>query len=228
MKVKILLILMCSILFLQNCAPTLKIKAVPSQEQKIGYQETITYQKKHFVSLAPYPELEVAKDKTMFMLGIKNCGKEPINISNDNISVIFEDKSKKGASKEIIVQSFDDFMNDLKKEFFNYEKKYINSVLENITVEASSSNSNSVEVKLDDLKNGIKEIREHNQMIQEWLQKFVMKPQSILPGNTFNGIVVCDTRDMNSKAEGIFQVAVSIDDEVYKFTFKRGLLNSKQ
>jgi len=230
MKVKIFLILMGSILFLQNCAPSqiTKIAGVASRDQKTGYQETITSQKKHFVSLAPYSELKLAKDKTIFMMVVKNCGKDPIHISYANISVIFEGKSKNWVSKKINIQSFDEFMNDLKEEYSTYEKKYIKSALEDIksNSESSSSAVSDSDSLADDmaiLKQHIETMRANNQLLQEGLPELDMKSQTITPGNSHSGIVVCDTRDMNEKVEGNFQVVVSVDGEKHKFTFRRSL-----
>ena len=147
MKLKILLILMGSILFLQSCAPTqvTKMSAVASSDQKVGHEGTITSQKKHFVSLSPYSELDVAKDKTMFMLVVENCGEDPIKIGYSNISAIFEGNNENRAFKRINVQHYDDFMNDLKEEYSNKEKRYIEKALEDIQldIEAEVARSNS-------------------------------------------------------------------------------------
>jgi len=202
--------------------------AVASRDQKIGYQETITSQKKHFVSLAPYSELNLAKDKTIFMLVVQNGGEEPIKISYDNISVMFEENTKKGAPDKINVQKFDDFMNDLKEEYSNYEKKYMKAALEDIKTDSeygssAVSDSDSLKDKVDDLKKHIVSMRAQNQLLQEGLPEFDMKSQAIMPGDSHSGIVVCDTRAMNDKTEGNFQVVVSVAGEKHKFTFKRNL-----
>jgi hypothetical protein len=236
MKVKILLVLMGSILFLQGCASTVKMAAVTASDQKEGYDGTITSQKKHFISISPYTQLKVAKDKTLFMVGVQNCGKEPINISNNNVSVIFEGNNNKDwASKRINIQSVDDFMNDLEKEYTNTEKKFIYSTLENIKLDSESSSSSSsssssdsfdsVETKIKDLNNDIITMRDSNDQLRSALQEIVVKsePQAIMPGDTYSGIMVCDTRDMNKEVEGNFKVVVSVDSEKYNFTFKRSI-----
>lgn len=153
MKVQILLILMGSMIFLHSCAPTrvTKMVAVASSNQKIDFDGTITSKKKHVVSLSTYSELDVAKDKTMFMLDIENCGEEPINIDYYNISVYFEDDNEKGDLKWIKVQHYDDFMNDIKEEYSNKEKRYIKSALEDIKIDieaayARSSSSSSSDI----------------------------------------------------------------------------------
>jgi hypothetical protein len=230
MKMKIFLILMSSILLLQNCAPSkvTKTAAVASRDQKIGYEGTVTSKKKHFVSLAPYTDLKLAKDKTLFLLVIRNCGETPINISYDNVSVIFAGNSEKWASKRINIQQVDDFIKDLKEEYGNYEKKYIKSELESIKTDSESSSSavsdsDSLKDEVADLKNKIVSMRAQNQLLQEGLPEFDMKSQTITPGDSSTGIVVCDTRDMTSEIEGDFQIVVTVDSEAHRFTFKRTL-----
>jgi hypothetical protein len=232
MKMKIILLLIGLILFLHGCATStsqkVNLAAVASRDQKIGDQQTVTSQKKHFVSLGPYSELKLAKDKTIFMLIVQNCGKEPINTGNDNISVVFQENAKKGAFKKINIQPFDDFMNDLKEEYGDNEKKYIKSALENIKLDSESSSSavsdsDSLGDKVKDLKTRIETMRAQNQIIREMLPEFSIKSQVIMPGKSLNEIVVCDPRDLNKDAGGNFQVAVLVDGEVHKFVFKRSL-----
>jgi hypothetical protein len=231
MKVKLLLILTSSILFLHGCATStsqkVNLSAVASRDQKIGQEETITSQKKHFVSLGPYTELKLANDKTIFMVGVKNCGKAPIAISCDNISVTFDENSGKGEPKKISLESLDDFIKDLKEEYSDSEKKYIKSKLESIQLDAESSSSavsdsDNLGDKVKDLKTRIETMRAQNQVIRERLPEFYLKSQTIKPDNSYSGIVVCDTRKMDGKIEGKFIIAVSIDGEMHRFSFKRG------
>jgi len=249
MKGKIFLVLMGLILALHGCAKTVKMTPVTSSDQKAGYDGTITSQKKHFVSLSPYSELNVAKDKTMFLLAVQNLGEMPLNISNDNISVIFEGNTENWASKRINVQSLDDFMDDLRIEYGNKEREFINSELDDIRIKllmasssssssssssgsssssssgssSSSSDSESVETLIEDLNYDIDSMRSSNQLLRESLKEIVMKPQTIMPDNSFSGIVVFDTREMDKDIEGNFQIAVLVDSETHNFTFKRGL-----
>jgi hypothetical protein len=230
MKTKILLVLIGSILFLQGCATSTSQKisliAMTSRDQKVGDQETITSQKKHFVSLGPYTELKLAKDKTIFMVGVKNCGKGPITLSCDNISVTFQENSGKGEPKKISLESLDDFLKEIKEEYSDNEKKYIKSKLESIQLDAESSSSavsdsDNLGDKVKDLKTRIETMRAQNQVIRERLPQFYLKSQAINPDNSYSGIVVCDAHTMNDKAEGNFLVAVSVDGEVHRFSFKR-------
>jgi hypothetical protein len=257
MKGKIFLVLTGLILALHGCAKTVKMTPVTSSDQKAGYDGTITSQKKHFISLSPYSELNVAKDKTMFLLAVQNLGEVPLNISNDSISVIFEGNTENWASKRINVQSLDDFIDDLKIEYGNKEREFINSELEDIRIKllmvsssssssssgsssssfsgsgsssssssgssSSSSDSESVETLIEDLNYDIDSMRSSNQLLRESLKEIVMKPQTIMPDNSFSGIVVFDTREMDKDIEGNFQIAVLVDSETHNFTFKRGL-----
>lgn len=143
MKMKIVLLMIGALLLCQGCAQTVKMAAVASSGQKMGYDGTITSQKKHFVSLSPYTQLAVAKDKTMFMLVVQNCGTAPINISYDNVAILFEDAVQKEVAKKIQVQSFDDFMDDLKKEYGNTEKEEIYDALEDIVYKLESASASS-------------------------------------------------------------------------------------
>jgi hypothetical protein len=60
-------------------------------------------------------------------------------------------------------------------------------------------------------------------MQEKYIEEFVIKPHVLLPGESSDGLVVCDTRDMNGKVEGDFQVVVSVDDEEHEFIFNRDL-----
>lgn len=254
MKVKGLLILLGTILLLQSCAPTevTKMAAVASRDQKVGYQDTITSQKKHFVSLSPYTELNVAKDKTMFMMVIQNYGESSIKIGYDNVSVTFEGTGENRSSDKINVQPFDDFMEDLEGEYSYNEKRYIESALEDIQLDletassfesldsldsfsssddssssdssdSSDSTSDDVEFMIEDLNYDIETMRTNNQLLREALQEFIMKPQTIMPDDNYTKVVVLDTSDMDPEREGDFQIVVSVENEAHKFTFKRSL-----
>ena len=238
---------MSSILFLQGCAPSritrikkMEIAAVPSIEQKIGYEETVTSQKKHFVSLAPYSELNVG-NRTIFMMSVQNGGEEPINMSYDNISVIFEDR--KGAPININIQSTDNFINNFKMESRLIELNFLRSVLGSFKsylgalLEESSRlysvTNYGMEEDIDrsfvspfDAEEKMKEfemMRSQNQQIIEALPDFAITPQKIMPGDSYAGVVVCDTRQMNPTIEGNFEITVSVDGEEHKFTFRRAI-----
>lgn len=223
MKAKILILLMSSILSLQGCAAfqSMKMTAVAYPEQQVGYQETITSQKKHFVSLAPYQEQNVAKGKTSFVLFVKNCGEDPINISSDNVSVIFEGNTKKWASRKIKVVSFDDLMNEVRSNRiaaisarYSLQRPRYRDVVVDVEDGQAVYYSTTERVPMYDT-------HAYGPPSKAAVEKLVLKPQAIMPGQSCSGLVVCDTRDMNYKVEGDFQVVVSVNGEDHKFTFNR-------
>jgi hypothetical protein len=71
----------------------------------------------------------MAKDQTIFMVTIQNGGEAPINVSNNNISVIFEGESKDWASKRIKIQSIDDFIKDLERNYIDDELRRISKII---------------------------------------------------------------------------------------------------
>lgn len=243
MKFKILLILVGSILFLQSCATSPKMEAVSSSDQKMGYDGTIVSQKRHFISMSPYTQLEdrdVAEDKTLFMLVVENDGQDPLEISNDNISVVFQGNIEGWLSRRINVQHFDDFMDDVAEEYSNNEKEYIYDKLYDIKQQseissmmssmssdssssdsASTSSSSDTEMMFEELNEEIKRMRESNEMIQEALKEIVLQPQTIMPRSSCGGIVVLDTKDMTDDVTGSFYITISIDGEKHLFTFNR-------
>ena len=253
MKTTILVLLLGAALLLQSCAPSrlTKMSAVASSDQKVGYEDTITSRKKHFVSLAPYTELNVAKDRTMLMLGVQNFGDKPFDIGYGNISVRFQDSGMELPVSSINVQSYDEFALDVREEQSAKEKKYIRDELEDVlitlytysslsstedsTSEEDSSSSDSsfdtsdtteetVDMALDELEMDIEIMRTNNQLLREALPQIVMEPRvTIMPGGSYGGVVVCDTRDLDEKMEGRFQVAVLVDAEHHIFTFNRVL-----
>ena len=268
MKVRMILLLMGSTLFLINCATpgVMKIAAVASPDQNIGYQETITSQKKHLVSISPYTELNkinLAMEKTLFMISVKNDGKEPVNINYKNFSVTFENKTGKGDSIKIGLQDFDDLMNDLWNEYIDGENQKIKSALDDILSYINTAELKYVEKKghkvsnnvadldtelaeesidvvqyntalrmmeaaqhrSEDLINDIKTMRTNNKLplLRQTLPELFWKQQTISPGNSYSGVIVCDLHDVNVNAEGNFKVTVLVDGEEHKFIFKRGI-----
>ena len=217
MKVKkISLILISSTLAFQGCPGprNMRLSAIPSTEQQVGYQETITSQKKHFVSLAPYREFSPSDSNTSFVLFVKNCGKEPIDLGTNNVSVTFEGNTGKWASRKIAVLSHDDLMEEWRREIsaeMSVARLYIDTYYPN-------------EYDLDAKKIGpmIPSINRLNTQMA-LLDKLAVKPQTLLPGENCGGLVVCDTLSMDDKTEGKFQVLVSVNGEEHEFTFNRGL-----
>lgn len=121
------------------------MSAVVSSDQKIGFEDTIISRKKHLVSLAPYTELDVARDKTMFMLGIQSGGDMPFDIDYDSVSVRFEDSGTTQTQSSIRVQTYEEFIDDLREEQRRSENRYIRDSLEDVIykLQAASSLSSS-------------------------------------------------------------------------------------
>lgn len=234
MKLKILLTLMVAFLFLHSCAtsPTTKLEAVASMDQKTAYDGTIISQKKHLVSLSPYPELDnaiteigLAKDKIKFMLTVQNCGEEQIDIGYDNISVIFEGTGMDQTSNKIDIQSVDEFMRDFDKEYYDDEKEFIYSTLYEVWTlcKYGGMDSETATYKMLDFKYDIEDMRRQYEVLHEILPGVILRQQTIMPGDNYTGIVICDTRDLDPEKEGKFRIAVSVDGEEHGFTFNRDL-----
>jgi len=232
MKIKFYLILIGSVLFLQSCATstTTKMEAVASLDQKTAYDGTIISRKKHFVSLSPYPELDnaiteigLAKDKIKFILTVENCGEEPIDIGYDNISMIFEGTGADQASSIINIQSADDFMRDFEKEYYDGEKEFIYSTLYEVSslCKYGGMDSETATYKMLDFKYDIEDMRRQYEVLREILPGVILRQKSIIPGDSYTGIVICDTRDLDYETEGRFRVTVSVDSEEHRFTFNR-------
>lgn len=109
---------MVIIFFLQGCGlyKTMEMSAVPSPNQREEYKETITSQKKHFVSLAPYRQYNPANGNTAFILFVKNCGESPVDISVSNVSATFFENAPKWTTRDLRVLSKDDLLNVLANE----------------------------------------------------------------------------------------------------------------
>lgn len=149
--------------------------------------------------------------------------------------MIFEGNTPKSSSRKVPILSFDDLMNELgrKMEYqANLDNKlstplggYIDGDADGNWVGllydpltkfrgsvpyGSLTKTTNTSLPLQSLK---------GQMIL--IEELVIKPQILLPGESSGGLVVCDTRDMNDKVEGNFQIAVSVSGEEHEFTFNR-------
>lgn len=287
MNVKILWIFTALIWILQGCttARYMEMDAVESADQTVVYnegKETIVSQKKHFVSLAPYRELNPANGKTSFILFVQNFGDEPITIGSNNVSVIFEGNTEKWESQNINVQSYNELMLEIEAEeakqrraatwaavagainaqnaakststTYNSGTAYgtynsnsygsyaTNPYSINTTGNVSGSYSGySTTTTYDPAKaqalanqnsqnfqNNVTNIAAQAQSSRQLIETLVMKTQTIVPGQSYGGLVVTDTRAMNYKAEGNFLIVVSIDGEVHRFTINRSLHSSQK
>jgi hypothetical protein len=204
----------------------MKMSAVATPEQEVGYQETITSQKKHFVSLAPYRGRNAFDGTTSFILFVQNCGENPTNISNNNVSMIFEGKTKEWASRKISILSYDDLMNKLGGKMLR-EESAARWAVQTYYYDVYDMYGNYywTEIRRKESPAYGIAIHELGQLNRQMVlvEELVIKPQTLLPGENSGGLVVCDTRDMNDKVEGNFKVVVSVDDEEHEFTFSRNL-----
>ena len=206
----------------------MEMSAVLSPEQHEGYKETITSQKKHFVSLAPYRENNPASSNTAFILFVKNCGDHPIDICTQNVSAEFFGNDPKWISRGITVFSPDDLMRVLEIEQHSNEvaarssvktyNYYTYDAYGNIT---GSRTATRLEPRYHSAVGILHEVKLGMQMVEE----LVLQPQTLPPGEGGGGLVVCDTRAMNSKIEGNFHLIVSVNGEQHEFTFSRRLHN---
>lgn len=244
MKRKILLLLMVPVLSLHGCVSsqikekeilvkieTSEITAVPSPDQKIGFDKTITSKKKNLVSLSPYEKLKLnAFDKIMFMLSIRNCGEGAIDINYDNISVAFEDGAGNGGTYEINVQHLDDVMNDFEEKTRWNEIAFIGGAVgkypsrSHMMLTAEEKWGYDITPKYDEMdlhgdRMVLEMMHEQNQKILEAMPDFIMSRQVIMPGDSYSGVVVCDNVDL--VMEGTFIITVSFDGERHTFAFDR-------
>lgn len=246
MKIKVIAMLMaagCALLF-QSCAPirTTKLAAIAFTDQKVGFGDTIISRKKHSVSLSPYEELDVAKDKTLFMLGVQNNGDASFDIGYDDITVDFQNSGGMTLpASGMRIQTYEDFMDDLIEEQSTKERELIKDGLEDIDIEFENQTvkmgalsgeslelfllfvSDYFEDMIESLVSNAKIMRDNDRLLREAMTEIVMSPQTVMPGGAYSGIVVCDTRSLDEIIEGRFQVAVLVGGEEHVFTFDRVL-----
>lgn len=217
-------------LLLQSCAtaPTPTISAEATLDQKVGYGDTIVSMKKHFVSFAPYTQLDtavsnigLAKDKTKFMLTVENCGTDPIDFTERNISVVFIPTNGTDEPQPVGVQSWQDFVASMDREYDRNERKYLYRTLYDLYMQ--SEVGIDVTEKLSDLVFDLEQMRDQNDVLQEMIPEMIVKSQRILPGKSYSGVLICDTGDLDAALEGKFAILLAIDGEEHGFVFNRTL-----
>lgn len=241
MKIKIYLMLLLSVILLQSCAGRIKTVAVPSLMQKVDYDGALISEKKHTVTLTHYTEFKHIKHKIIFTLLVRNMGRKPLSISNENISIEFRGKDEVSALKKLEIQPLDDFMKDLEKDYFEEECRIISDIFRNIGSTADSIKSQDTEKEGDAAKNRIESIvamfdsrfyssvDDLDETIRVYEQfegivpPLVFKPQTIMPGRSVTGLIIYDTGDIDEKAEGEFNAVISIEGEEHKFIFSRSM-----
>ena len=102
MKTEILFAIILFVLIFQGCAVTdqVKVSPVASLYQKTDTDGFVVSQKRNIVSISYYTALDFIKDKTIFMINVENRVKNPVKISNENISVLFEVNDRDSVSKK--------------------------------------------------------------------------------------------------------------------------------
>jgi hypothetical protein len=123
--------------------------------------------------------------------------------------------------KTVKVQSWQDFVEEMDKEYDKNEKQYIYTTLYNLYMQ--SEVGLDVTEKLGDLVFDIESMRDQNDVLQEMLPAVIIKQQRILPGKSYSGILICDTGDLDAAIEGSFRISVAVEEEEHRFVFKRDL-----
>ena len=219
MRIKILSMLLLAILFFCSCSQKLHIEAVPSLNQVIDHKGFVTSELKHAVSISYYDKISKNQGKTLFMIIVENYGDKEIDISNDNISVIFKGNSPGWAWRNINLLSSSELLFDISARD-SHQKDSTNFQSDDITAGVTGGNTSHAGESRE-LKGAIK--RSRSAMLKYSLPRIVLKPQKIKPNGSMTGIFVCDTHEMGDKLEGSFKITVSIDGEKHEFTFKRSI-----
>lgn len=239
MKIKTLILLILSILFSQSCTSTdadkMALTVIASSDQKTDPNGGVVSEKKHMVSVSHYREMDFIKDKAIFKIIIENNGREPVKISNENISVTFKGKGMGGKFKNIHIQSLPEFMKNLDYDFHNDEKKKINYLFRQAEMtakkiedtppiaHAKESIAESFVQKFILTVNKIELKREQFKKLEEIMPDFLLKEQTILPGSIINAIMACNTSEIGPEEIGNFEVIIFLDGEMHRFTFERYL-----
>ncbi len=230
--------LLLSVILLQSCAGSHKIKtvAMPSLMQKVDYEGTVISEKKHTVTLAHYTKFKHVKNKIIFNLLVRNKGRKPLSMNNENISMEFRGKDVVIAPKKLEIQPLEDFMKDLENDYFHADIRIISSMFSNIErtadriEEVQMIHPEAAEViaemwapkflsSADDLE---ETIRVYEQF-EEIVPSLVFKPQEVMPGSTVTGLIVYNTGDIDEKAEGEFNIVIRVEGEEHRFVFSRSM-----
>ncbi len=232
MKIKISVILLGSIILFQGCSQKVQTVAVASSDQKTFYDGSLTSEKRCIVTLSLYNNIKLAKEKTIFQIIIQNRTKFPVKISKENISVIFQGNNTGKPLKNIQIESPEVFMAYLEDTYYNEEHRLIYDILrrasrtaDDIEMRKEEREKKMVaamfEPKLANTVNKIKLMRDEIGQLKETVPDIVIKQSTILPSDTYIGIVVCDTAEISPEIEGEFKIIISVDGENHEFTIER-------
>ena len=236
MKIKLYLMLLLSVILLQSCAGRIRTVAVPSLMQKVDYDGAVISEKKHTVTLTYYTEFKHIEHKIIFNLLVQNRGRESFSISNDNISTEFIETDEDSAPIKLEIQPLDDFLKDLENDYFNAEYRIISNIfgdtertadrvelMQETDPEAAEGVAKMWASRflfsIDDLDETIRIYEQFEGIVPP----LVFKPQTIMPGRSVIGLIVYDTGDIDEKAEGEFNVVISIEGEEHRFVFSRSI-----
>ncbi len=233
MKIKLYLMLLLSVILLQSCAGRIKTVAVPSLMQKADYEGTVISEKKHTVTLAHYTEFKHVKDKIIFNLLVRNMGRKPLSINNENISMEFRAKNEVAAPQKLEIQPLDDFMKDLENDYFNADTRIISNIfrdtehtadmIENSPISNPEIIASRFVSKLLSSVDDLEETIRIYEQFEEIVPPLVFKPQAIIPGRNVTGLIVYDTGDLDEKAEGEFNIVIRVEGEEHRFVFSRSM-----
>lgn len=73
------------------------------------------------------------------------------------------------------------------------------------------------------LRDNLESIAANARSSREFIDSTVMKTQTIFPGESYGGLIVSDTKKMNHRVEGTFEILVAIDGEDHLFKVGRTL-----
>lgn len=244
---RICLTLLITALLCCGCATSqyMKLAPVDNGAQKIVNakgKQTLISEKKLFVSLAPYKSQIHTSEDTPYLLHVDNLTNEPVKISSKNVRVKLKATSSTDelSEQEIAVLSYNDLMRQVEQEAKDQRRK----AERGSKVPTSVDNSRNM---LDDTQSAVvdghkpfeaaedqdDEIR--NKMVAEkleatfkklnkkrqFIKRRVMKPKTIAAGQTHGGLIVTDTRSLDSQVEGVFEIVVSIGGEQHTFLISR-------
>lgn len=234
-----ILVLLLSFLILQSCTHKLTIIPVPSSDQMIDHKNVVTSELKHVVSLSQYEKTKVEEGRLMFLIVVENYGENPINISNNNISVSFEANNQKRDLIKVGIVSPSEFTQNIAMEYVNPPKftDFLGDVSGSSTgrslTDSGFGNSGGVADNTEQMKASMKrtEVISHNvraerlfgrrENLKYSLPRTILKPRIIMPDDSITAIFACNTSEIDKKTEGTFHVTVSIENENHEFTFSR-------
>ena len=251
MRIKLFIILLGLMFFLQGCSHKIKTVAVATSTQKTFYDGSIISENRHAVTLSHYDKIELAKDRTIFEVILQNRGNSPVNFSKGDISVTFEGNEENRTSKKIIIQSADEFIKYLEDAYYNEEIRKITDIIRKVSRIADQAhetsiitnmsgggsgggstggggNDKSIEMQALMLESNlittvdkIKFMRKHIEQLKESIPDIIIKSKTIMPRGSYSGLVVCDTSEMTPETEGQFKIVVTLEGEKHEFTFER-------